>query len=105
MSCDLKDFLLSLPMDLPGYMCINLKYSSPDIIQRCNPHKKSIKWWVFLHENQKIIYGLKQASVLAYNNFVKILLPVVMRLENTLQASGRIQQRGQKFASALMIIV
>ena len=105
MSCDLRDFLLSLPMDLPEYMCINLKYSPPDIIQRCNPHGKESSDGYFYIKIKKLMYGLKQASVLAYNNFVKFLLLVVMRLANTLQASGGIQQRGKKFASALMILV
>ena len=36
---------------------------------------KSIQRWIFLHKNQKLMYGLKLTPVLAYNNSFKNLSP------------------------------
>ena len=40
---------------------------------------------------KKLMYSLKQAAVLACNDLVKILLLVIMYLENTIQAYGDMQ--------------
>ena len=54
---------------------------------------KVIQQWLCLYQNQKSMYILKQAELLAYKNLVKILLLMIMNLSNNLQASGEMQQR------------
>ena len=75
MSCNLKDFFLALPMEQADYTQMNMKHPPPDIIQRYNLHEiVSIDWYVS-KKTKKGIYGLKQASVLAYNKIIKNISP------------------------------
>ena len=70
MSCDLEDFFLAVPMLKPEYMNINKKHIPQDITERHNLNEK-ISQYSFIYVNiKKVMYGLKQADILAFDSLV-----------------------------------
>ena len=65
LSCDLKDFFLASPMTQAKCMKVALKYFLEDIIKRYNLIALENNGYVFVEIN-KVMYGLKQAAILAY---------------------------------------
>ena len=73
MSSDLRDFFLVTPMDGNEYIKIHSKYIPQDIIEAYNlQYMITTDSYVYINI-KKVMYGLKQAVVFAYNNLVKKL--------------------------------
>jgi hypothetical protein len=73
LTCDIKDFFLATPMSRPEFMKIHISNFPADIIERYHLHNLVDRnGYVFIQIN-KGMYGLKQASVLAYDLLVKNL--------------------------------
>jgi len=72
MSMDLKDFFLATPMETPEFMKVPMRYFPKDIHDRYNLHEKLHNEYIYI-KIKKGMYGLKQASILAYENLVKNL--------------------------------
>ena len=75
MACDIKDFFLATPMQKAEYMKIPFpfQYFPEDIITRSSLREVLASDGYIYIKMKKGMYGLKQASVLAYNNLVKNL--------------------------------
>ena len=72
LSMDLKDMFLHTPMKTAEYMKVHLKYFPDDIIQKYSLNELAHNGYVYI-KIKKGMYGLKQASVLAYQNLTKLL--------------------------------
>ena len=73
MDTDLKDFFLATPMEESEYMHIHSKDFFDDICEEYNIDSKvAPNSFVYVWLN-KGMYGLKQATVLAYNHLVNNL--------------------------------
>ena len=73
MSCDLKDLFLASPMDKLDYTKVPIKYFPPDIIERYHlKHLVDSREYTFVRAN-KDMCGLKQAVILAFQQFAEIL--------------------------------
>ena len=73
LSCDLKDFFLASPMKKPRYMKMKASIFPPDIIDQYNLNHKIAKDGYIYIKIKKGMYGLKEAAVLAYNQFSDFL--------------------------------
>ena len=72
LSMDLKDMFLHTPMEKPEYMKVHIKYFPDDIIQQYALKEITHNGYIYI-KIKKGMYGLKQASVLAYQNLTKLL--------------------------------
>ena len=75
LSADLKDHFLASPMRNPEFMKIHISKFPQDIIEQYNLREKmDSKGFVYI-KIKKGMYGLKQASILAYEHLVRLLAP------------------------------
>ena len=74
-AADIKDFFLAMPMSEPKYMRIHSKYFFEDIRSEYDIDSKIAPDGYVYIRIQKGMYGLKQATVLAYNQLVRNLEP------------------------------
>ena len=72
-SMDLKDMFLHTPMQSPEFMKVAIKYFPADIIEKYNLNSIVHNGYVYI-KIKKGMYGLKQASVLAYQHLSKLLI-------------------------------
>ena len=72
LTMDLKDMFLHTPMKKPEYMKVHIKYFPADIIQQYALNNLAHNGYIYI-KIKKGMYGLKQASVLAYQNLTKLL--------------------------------
>ena len=75
MSMDLKDYLLATPMEKEEYMRVKFIYFPTDIIERYSLSELVAADGYIYIRIKKGMYGLKQASLLAYQNLKKQLAP------------------------------
>ena len=75
MSMDLKDHFLASPMLRPEYMKIHRRNIPPDIYDQYSLQDKVTSTGFVYVKIKKGMYGLKQASILAYQHLVNNLAP------------------------------
>ena len=75
MSADLKDFFLATTMAEPEYMRIHYRYFPREIREQYDLESKVAADGYIYVKIKKGMYGLKQASVLAYDQLVEHLAP------------------------------
>ena len=75
MAADIKDYFLATTMAQPEYTKVQYKHIPEDIRSRYNPHTKVIANSYIYIRIKKCMYGLKQATILAYENLKRSLLP------------------------------
>ena len=66
MTLDLKDHFLASPMPNPAYMKIPSRYIPTDIMEKYHLDTKIKNNYIYC-KIKKGMYGLKQATLLAYN--------------------------------------
>ena len=71
---DMKNFYLNNPMKTYRYIKIPIHFFMDEILQECNINKIVHKGYVYV-DIRKCIYGLKEASILAYTALVNQLEP------------------------------
>ena len=75
MLADITDYFLATPMTMAEYMKVEYNYIPHGIIEQYNLQDKvTTDGYVYIHI-EKGMYGLKQATILAYENFKKSLKP------------------------------
>ena len=75
MSCDLKDFFLENPMSREEYMRIHSKYLPTDIRYQYQIDGVISAYGYFYKKNIKGMYGLKQTSIIVYNQIISHMEP------------------------------
>ena len=65
--------VLHTPMKTPEYMKVHLKYFPKNIIQQYALNELTHNGYIYI-KIKKGMYGLKQASVLVYQNLTKLLI-------------------------------
>ena len=70
---DIKDFFLATPMPQPEHMKIHLKIFPQDIIDQYELLQKVTADGYVYVKIKKVMYGLKQAAVLAFDHLVEKL--------------------------------
>ena len=77
MSANLKDYFLGSPMLRPDFMKVHISKLPTDIIDKYNLKQKMDEHGYVYIKINKGMYGLKQATVLAYQRLVVLLGPHV----------------------------
>jgi hypothetical protein len=72
---DLKDHFLASHMKTQEFMRIKYKYFPKAIRKTVQSRSFPCPGWLYLHSNQKGMYGLKQAAILVYQHLVNQLAP------------------------------
>ena len=75
MSCDLKYFFLEIPMSRSKYTRIYSKYFPPDIRALYQIDRPIVEDRYVYIKITKGVYGLKQATIIAYNQLISHMEP------------------------------